>query len=79
MVGGAYALLIALADAAPAGSPERLLASAAPLLVLLALVSVPATAGHRGLSGILSGATMIDARTNPSVGEAASQPPGASR
>ena len=79
VVGGAYALLTALADAAPAGSPERLLASAAPLLVLLALVSVPGTAGHRGLSGILSGATMIDARTNPSVGDAASQPPGASR
>lgn len=66
VTGGSYTLGLLLSDFG-GFAPFAPLAVLTSLVVLVSFASVPFSRGHRGLSAILTGADMADARTLPRV------------
>lgn len=68
VVGGAWTLTTAARDVSQGSGPLALVGGLATLVVVVAAVSVVTTRGHRGLSGVLSGASVVDSRAQPAGG-----------
>ncbi|GAA1846293.1 VanZ family protein [Microlunatus capsulatus] len=68
VVGGAWTLTTAARDVSQGAGPLALVGGLATLVVVVAVVSVLTTRGHRGLSGALSGAAVVDSRAQEAGG-----------